>query len=313
MTKIDLITGFLGAGKTTFLRQYAQWLVKQGQHIGILVHDFGAINVDRMLLQEVEGENCELEMLAGGCNRETYRRRFRTKLIALKMEGCERVLVEPSGIYDADDFFDVLREEPLDRWYEPGNVITVTDVRMKEISPAAEYLLASEAACAGCILMSRGEEASQEEQKTAAERLNRALEKAGCARRLKDEILYRDVRNLTEEDFERISSCGYRTESCRRYDFSKEESFDVLYFLESGRTAEEMRQLAGEIMEDDSCGKVLRIKGFLKTTEGGFWELNAVRGKTELRPADKGQEVLIVIGEGLKKEELERRLGSKSV
>ena len=36
MTKIDLITGFLGAGKTTFLRQYAQWLVKQGQHIGIL-------------------------------------------------------------------------------------------------------------------------------------------------------------------------------------------------------------------------------------------------------------------------------------
>ena len=30
MVKIDLITGFLGSGKTTFIRQYAQWLIRQG-------------------------------------------------------------------------------------------------------------------------------------------------------------------------------------------------------------------------------------------------------------------------------------------
>ena len=40
MIKIDLITGFLGSGKTTFLKQYAKYLMAQGKNIGILENDF---------------------------------------------------------------------------------------------------------------------------------------------------------------------------------------------------------------------------------------------------------------------------------
>ena len=65
MVKVDLITGFLGSGKTTFIKKYARYLMEQGQNIGILENDFGAINVDMMLLRELEGENCELEMEIG--------------------------------------------------------------------------------------------------------------------------------------------------------------------------------------------------------------------------------------------------------
>ena len=43
MVKIDLITGFLGAGKTTFLKKYAEYLIAKGQNIGILENDFGAV------------------------------------------------------------------------------------------------------------------------------------------------------------------------------------------------------------------------------------------------------------------------------
>ena len=39
MVKIDLITGFLGAGKTTFLKKYAEYLIAKGQNIGILEND----------------------------------------------------------------------------------------------------------------------------------------------------------------------------------------------------------------------------------------------------------------------------------
>lgn len=53
MVKIDLITGFLGAGKTTFLKKYAEYLIAKGQNIGILENDFGAVNVDMMLLQDL--------------------------------------------------------------------------------------------------------------------------------------------------------------------------------------------------------------------------------------------------------------------
>jgi G3E family GTPase len=44
MVKIDLITGFLGAGKTTFIRKYAEYLMDKGLSIGILENDYGAVN-----------------------------------------------------------------------------------------------------------------------------------------------------------------------------------------------------------------------------------------------------------------------------
>ena len=83
MVQVDLITGFLGSGKTTFMRHYARYMVQQGWNVCILENDFGAVNVDMLLLQELMGDKCELEMIAGGCDRETHRRRFRTKLIAM--------------------------------------------------------------------------------------------------------------------------------------------------------------------------------------------------------------------------------------
>ena len=158
MVTIDLITGFLGSGKTTFIKKYAEYLISQGLNIGILENDYGAVNVDMMLLQELEGEKCELEMIAGGCDKETHRRRFRTKLIAMGMCGYDRILVEPSGIYDVDEFFDVLSDEPLDKWYQIGSVITVVNAKSeKNLSEEARYLLASEAAHAGKIILSRSE------------------------------------------------------------------------------------------------------------------------------------------------------------
>ena len=60
--------------------------------------------------------------------------------------------MEPSGIFDVDEFFDALREEPLDQWYEIGSVIAVVDAGLEsELSRDEEYLLASEVADAGCV------------------------------------------------------------------------------------------------------------------------------------------------------------------
>ena len=143
MVKVDLITGFLGSGITTFIKKYAAWLMKKGLNIGILENDFGAVNVDMMLLHDLEGENCELEMVSGGCDKDCHKRRFKTKLIAMGMCGYDRVLIEPSGVFDVDEFFDTLYEEPLDKWYQIGNVITILDARLeKKLQPQAEYLLA---------------------------------------------------------------------------------------------------------------------------------------------------------------------------
>ena len=154
MIKIDLITGFLGSGKTTFIKKDAQYLIDQGYRIGIIENDFGAVNVDMMLLQDLESENCELEMVAGACDKDCHQRRFKTKLISMGMREFDRVLVEPSGIFDVEEFFDVLHEEPLTNWYEIGNVFAIVDASLeKNLSKEASYLLASQIVSAGKIFV----------------------------------------------------------------------------------------------------------------------------------------------------------------
>ena len=319
MIRIDLITGFLGSGKTTFLRKYANYLMAQGEKIGILENDYGAVNVDMMLLQDLEGSQCELEMVAGGCDYDCHRRRFKTKLIAMGMSGYDRVLVEPSGIFDVDEFFDVLYEEPLNRWYEIGNVIAIVDAGLeKDLSEESEYLLAAQTANAGCIVLSRSQEVSAEDIRETKEHLNRAMEKVQCGRRWQVEedglrnqessclagtsfqkIFEKDWKDLTGEDFQKIASCGYVAEDHVKFQVSEENSYSSLYFMNYHLSEQKLREIMEKLFADKSCGNVFRIKGFLRNGEDQWLELNATRNKTTVSPIPRGQEVLIVIGESL--------------
>lgn len=304
MVKVDLITGFLGSGKTTFIKKYARYLMEQGQNIGILENDFGAINVDMMLLRELEGENCELEMVAGGCDKDCYRRRFKTKLIAMGMCGYDRVLIEPSGIFDVDDFFDALHEEPLDRWYQIGNVITVVDASLeKTLSKEADYVLASEVANAGCVLLSKTQDASAEEIRQTVAHLNRALQEIHCSRVLKDEVICKDWEDFTEKEFKKILESGYLVEDYEKLYADQDEIFQTLFFMDEKIAVSKAKHAAKKIFEDLACGGVLRIKGFLQ--DGENWlELNATQHGISLKPIGAGQDVLIIIGEKLNEEKI---------
>ena len=304
MVQVDLITGFLGSGKTTFIKKYARYLMEQGQNIGILENDFGAINVDMMLLRELEGENCELEMVAGGCDKDCYRRRFRTKLIAMGMCGYDRVLIEPSGIFDVDDFFDALHEEPLDKWYQIGNVITVVDACLEEkLSEGADYILASEAANAGCILLSRTQLASEEQIKDTVAHINRALETIHCKRVLKDEVICGDWEDFTENDYKKISESGYQVEDYEKMYVDQDEIFQSLFLMDEGISPIKVKEAVRKIFEDSECGQVFRIKGFLKDED--IWqELNATAHELTMHPLKAGQDVLIVIGEQMNEEKI---------
>ena len=296
MVKIDLITGFLGSGKTTFIKKYARYLLDQGLNIGILENDFGAVNVDMMLLKDLEGDHCELEMVSGGCDADCHRRRFKTKLIAMGMCGYDRVIVEPSGIFDMDEFFDILREEPLDQWYEIGSVIAVVDAGLDcGQSEAADYLLASEAAGAGCIVLSKVKNVSAEQTETVKAHFEQAMKKVGCRRSLFGHIIASDWEQFTEEDYQRLMNCGYEPASYRKTDAAA--AFDSLFFMNLELTAEELKERTARLFEEPGCGHILRVKGFVKAEDGRWLELNATRREQTLAVSPDGQEVLIVIGE----------------
>ena len=312
MVQVDLITGFLGAGKTTFLRQYVRYLVEQGHNVCILENDFGAVNVDAMLVQDLLGDRCDLETISGGCDCDTHQRRMRTKLIAMAMRGFDRVVVEPSGIFDVDEFFDVLRDDPLERWYQIGNVIAVVDAMLPgQLSPQAEYILAAETANAGRVLLSRSQLAGAEQCKAACAHLARALETCKCSRRFApDEILVKDWAQLTDTDLAALTSCGCRQASCEKLHFDEHEAFRSLCFLEQHLTLRQLQEAADRLFQDPACGHVLRVKGFAPQPGGeiGWLELNATAAGRTLAPIPQGQDVLIVIGEGLDRAAIEARL-----
>ena len=216
------------------------------------------------------------------------------------------MLVEPSGIYDVDEFFDTPREEPLDRWYEIGSVIAVADAKAeKELPEAAEYVLASETACAGLVLASRSGGASKEERKALEEQLNRALEKARCSRRLslEKEILCRGLggaygQRLCADRILRLGGGGL----CQRA-YGK---LRLPVFHECADDGGRIVRAADRILRDPACGQVFRLKGFLRSAgagggKEGWTELNATRQETELRPVPEGQEILMPSERGFKR------------
>ena len=299
MIKIDLITGFLGSGKTTFLKKYASYHLRQGLRVGILENDFGAVNVDMMLLKDLLGDNCDLEMIAGGCDYDCHVRRFRTKLISFAMQGMDRVLVEPSGVFDVDEFFDILREEPIDGWYEIGSVIAIVDARLEEdLTEESEYLLTSQVAEAGSVILSRTQEASPEEITRTIAHINRAMKRFMCSRRFENEILTKDWADLTDEDFAAIAASGYRPEAHVKLPVANDNSFNSVYCFNVKLSPAELKERVITLMSDGSLGKVFRVKGFVK--DGDSWvELNATKQDISLKPVEAGQEIVIVIGEGL--------------
>ncbi|MBQ3915521.1 MAG: GTPase (G3E family) [Ruminococcus sp.] len=298
MTKIDLITGILGSGKTTFLRHYAKHLLSQGKRIAILENDFGAVNVDMMMLRDLQGDNCQLAMITGGGDPDCHKRRFRTQLITLGMQGFDRVIVEPSGIYDMDEFFDTLHESPIDRWFEAGTVLTIIDSGMKDLSEQMDYLLASEAACCGKLVVSKIKEYPPDTDSLLA-RINCALENISCTRRFTEKDMFiKDWEELSPADMDSLLNAGYRTSAYVKRFAPDMMSSSVHYFMHLDIPEDMIDETISSILSDKDCGKIFRIKGALPTSNG-ILKINATPEKTEVSPVNSGQALLIVIGDDL--------------
>lgn len=282
---------------------YAQYLVERGYQVGIIENDFGAVNVDMMLLQEALKEKCDIEMISGGCDTETHHRRLKTKLISMGMLGYDRIIIEPSGIYDVDEFFDILYEEPLDMWYEIGNVIAIVDAKLDyDLSKESHYLLASEIANAGCILLSRSQEATLDNINDTIIHLNHALKQIQCSRLLCNDIIFKNWNELSKEDFDNILCCGYVPTHYTKFDFQQNDVFTSLYFMHIHMSEKQLYDTVKDLLNDSACGKIFRIKGFMQLTNHHWIELNATHNNIEMKPIQVGQEIMIVIGENLNKE-----------
>lgn len=301
MIKVDLITGFLGSGKTTFIKKYVEYLASQHLRVAVIENDYGAINVDRMLLSEALEGKADVEMVIGG-DKDCRIRRFKTKLISMGMQGYDRVIVEPSGIYDVDEFFDVLHEAPLDQWYEIGNVIALVNSRLEALSKQSDYVLASEVAYAGKIILSRVDEAKEDDIKHTIDHLNKALREHHSQRDITNDIIAKRWDDYRDEDFAGIMESGYQLGIFYKQAID-DDFFRSLFFLNVHLDKAGLKQKANSVFRDPDVGHVIRIKGFVNE-DGQWYEVNATKDDIHVEAINDGQEVIIVIGEQLDEEKL---------
>ncbi|RBO83929.1 CobW family GTP-binding protein [Marinomonas aquiplantarum] len=92
---VNIITGFLGSGKTTLIRQLLS-KAPAGEHWAILVNEFGEVGIDGALLAD---SGASIKEVPGGCLCCVTSAAFSTGLNALiKQVNPDRILIEPTGI-----------------------------------------------------------------------------------------------------------------------------------------------------------------------------------------------------------------------
>ena len=92
-TKVNLIAGFLGSGKTTVLRQFLAQ-TKLTEKVAVLVHDLAEMRVDAQISKRLDADTVEL---ANRCVVRQFSKNFADDLRAMSALGAERVLIEASG------------------------------------------------------------------------------------------------------------------------------------------------------------------------------------------------------------------------
>src|SRR5271157_371399 len=121
---ITILTGFLGAGKTTLLNRILTG--DHGLRVGVLVNDFGSINIDAELVIGVDGN---MISLANGCVCCQIRDDLIESVVALlaRPETIEYILLEASGVADPAGIFVTFNDANLRDRIRLDSVTCVVD------------------------------------------------------------------------------------------------------------------------------------------------------------------------------------------
>ena len=124
MTKVDIISGFLGAGKTTFIKQMIDQ-VFQGQKLVLIENEFGEIGIDGGFLKDA---GIEITEMNSGCICCTLVGDFSIALKKVLDEYTpDRVLIEPSGVGKLSDIVRAVEAVKKDAPIEIEGRIAVVD------------------------------------------------------------------------------------------------------------------------------------------------------------------------------------------
>jgi len=169
MTKIDVVSGFLGAGKTTLIKKLLSEAFK-GEQVVLIENEFGEIGIDGGFLKEA---GIEIKEMNSGCICCSLVGDFGTSLNeVLSKYHPDRILIEPSGVGKLSDVVKAVESADLGDDVELNSAVAVVDASKCKlyIKNFGEFFV-NQVEHAGTIVLSRTDKMSDEKLKVAVDML----------------------------------------------------------------------------------------------------------------------------------------------
>lgn len=340
MTKVDIISGFLGAGKTTFIKQMIDQ-VFAGQKLVLIENEFGEIGIDGGFLKDAGVEITEMN---SGCICCTLVGDFSEALKkVLAQYEPDRVLIEPSGVGKLSDIVKAVERVKKTAEIEIEGRIVVVDGKKAEIylKNFGEFYR-DQVQHASTIVISRTQMMSSQQVEHCVHLLREENPEAAMITTPWDQLSPEAVRRAMEHQTEIEELLGTEhpegcTCGCHDHDHDHDHSHahehdhghDHEHYHDHGHahhhghhhadevftswgketahkyTEEELDFILKALSETEGYGTVLRAKGIISMEDGSWRQFDLVPGEYETRggQADYSGR-LCVIGTDLKEEEL---------
>ncbi len=197
MTKIDIISGFLGAGKTTLIKKLLKEALA-GTKVVLIENEFGEIGIDGGFLKEA---GIEITEMNSGCICCSLVGDFETSLKqVMEQYAPERILIEPSGVGKLSDVMRAIQNiADTSDDMELNSAVTVVDVSKAKvyIKNFGEFFI-NQIENAGTIILTRTDKADQKKIEEAVELIRKHNEKATIITTPLNEITGKEILDTFE-------------------------------------------------------------------------------------------------------------------
>jgi len=202
VTKIDIISGFLGAGKTTLIKKLIQEAF-QGQKVVLIENEFGEIGIDGGFLKE---SGIQINEMNSGCICCSLVGDFKTALQdVLKQYEPDRIIIEPSGVGKLSDVIKAVQKVVDGEKVLLNSYITVADAqRAKMYLKNFGEFYNNQVEFASAIILSRTQKVTEKKLEQVVELIREINDKSPIVTTPWDELTGRQILDVMEgkNDFE---------------------------------------------------------------------------------------------------------------
>lgn len=252
-TKLYLLTGFLGAGKTTFLTNVLDDLT--GNKVAVIMNEFGKVGIDGTIIQKEGMELVEINKGSIFCS--CLQLSFVSALIEMADRNMEYAFVESSGLADPSnigEFLEAVKVAKGDVYDYSGAICIVDGVNFLEQVEDIETVERQLKFC-HLVIISKVDLIDDDKLKEVKEKIREINDKADIVESINGKIDYNFLeKNLLEEEW-------VGSEDTTNTPENKPKSLTLTY---DGELTKEKLTRFLDIIKKDSY----RIKGFFKLENG---------------------------------------------